>query len=358
MPFSSAANFDPSQRDKQCDVGPPRRAPSHPASVRPHAAPAQARSSEDAPAHPDETLHPSSFRSVHESVQDAPYASVIIPCRDCLDVIGFQLDALARQQLERPWEVLLVDNGGNEGFEAVLEPFRERLPGLRLLAAQEVRGSAHARNWGAAQARGELLLFVDADDEVGEGWLEAMVAALKIHDFVACRVDFDKLNPEAAGRARRNTQQWGLQQYTYPDFLPHAAGGTLGIRRAVHDEVGGFNTELYKLQDTDYCWRVQIAGHALHFVPDALIHYRLRETLRETVRQAFRYGEYNVKLYSLYQDCGMGKITLRQGLRAWYYLLRSLPDLFRLEDRARVLWSLVWRFGRLYGSLRYRVFAV
>ncbi len=285
-------------------------------------------------------------------------ASVVIPCYNCADVVGEQLAGLADQAFARPWEVLLIDNGGTDDLAAAVAPFADRLPELRVVMATDARGSAHARNVGARHARGDVLLFADADDVVGAGWLAAMVEALERHPFVACRMDFEKLNAPSEGRARRSIQQQDLQSYTYPDFLPHAAGGTLGVRREVHEAVGGFDTSLLRLQDTDYCWRIQLAGFEMAFVPDAVIHYRLRETLSETWRQAFRYGEYNVKLYQLYRGKGMGKLTVRQGLRAWYYLLRQLPRLLRVDARAKVVWSTAWRLGRLYGSLRYRVFAL
>lgn len=288
----------------------------------------------------------------------SPQASVVVPCYRCEDVLPHQLEALSRQRLEEPWEVILVDNGGNANLAELAASHRHRLPQLRVVDAHERQGAAFARNAGAAAARGELLLFVDADDEVGEGWLATMVAALAEHPFVACRMDFDKLNPEDAARARSSLQQEGLQRYTYPDFLPHAAGGTLGIRKSVHEAVGGFDTSLLMLEDTDYCWRVQLAGYDFAFVPAAVVHYRLRETLRGAAKQAFAYGEYNVKLYRRYRAEGMGAITVWRGLRAWYYLLRSLPRLFDGRARARTVWSLVWRLGRLYGSLRYRVFAI
>ena len=291
--------------------------------------------------------------------QDEPVAaSVIIPCYNCADSVGEQLTALANQRFDRPWEVLLVDNGGADDLAAAIAPFENRLPGLRIVMATDARGSAHARNVGAKAARGEVLLFADADDVVGAGWLAAMVEALKRHPFVACRMDFEKLNPVGESRARNSIQQQGLQDYTYPNFLPHAAGGTLGVRRAVHEAVGGFDTSLLRLQDTDYCWRIQLAGYDMAFVADAVIHYRLRETLGDTWRQAFKYGEYNVKLYQLYKSKGMGKLTVWQGLRGWYYVVKRLPRLARVDERAKVVWSTAWRLGRLYGSVRYGVFAL
>ena len=112
-------------------------------------------------------------------------ASVIVPCYACEDVIGAQLEALSKQQLSQPWEVILVDNGGNTNLTSCAVPYRVKLPRLRVVAARGKRGAAHARNVGARAAQGELLLFADADNAVGEGWLAAMVAALENNSFAA-----------------------------------------------------------------------------------------------------------------------------------------------------------------------------
>ena len=69
-------------------------------------------------------------------------------------------------------------------------------------------------------ASGDALVFVDADDEVAPGWLEAIGNALRVHDFVASRMDFEKLNtPAMAARMRIHPQRTGLQKLWYPPYL-------------------------------------------------------------------------------------------------------------------------------------------
>ena len=284
--------------------------------------------------------------------------SIIIPCYNSAALLAEQLAALSCQRWDEPWEVIVADNGSTDDPAAVVARFQERLPNLRLIDASARPGAAFARNQGAKAARGEQLSFLDADDVAGEGWLAAIGAALERHDFVASRHDFSRLNPPAVLASRHNSQSEGLQRYISPPYLPHAGGCGLGIKAWLHEAVGGFDESFLCLEDTDYCWRVQLAGYDFAFVPAAVVHYRLRETLRGAAKQAFAYGEYNVKLYRRYRAEGMGAITVWRGLRAWYYLLRSLPRLFDGRARARTVWSLVWRLGRLYGSLRYRVFAI
>jgi GT2 family glycosyltransferase len=232
------------------------------------------------------------------------------------------------------------------------------VPGLRWIDASDRRGQGHARNAGAAAARGESLLFIDADDEPAPGWLEAMARALEHHDFVACRYDQAKLNPEWLATSRATPQGEGLNPYTYPPYLPHAGGSSLGVKRAVHDAIGGFDESLPALEDTDYCWRIQLAGTPLTFVPDAVVHIRMRSDLLGMFRQARVHSEWNVWIYRRYRDRGMPKLPLHAGVTRWAKLILSMPRLLTRRGRAEWIRQLGWRLGRVRGSIRYRVFAL
>ena len=266
-----------------------------------------------------------------------------------------QLEALCRQTWEEELEVIVSDNGSTDGSREIATEFQSRLPGLRIVDASDHQSPGHARNAGAAKAHGEALLFCDADDEVDDDWLSAMVRGLSSSPMVASRYDADKLNSEAVRRIHpENPQQNGLGQYTYPPFLEHAGGGGLGVLRTVFEEAGGFDVDLPALEDTDLCWRVQQRGHSLEFVPDAVVHIRFRSTLEGSFRQALLYGEYNVLIYKRYRSRGMPRLPLLPGLAKWVLLVLRTPQLLSSSSRPRWIWQAGWRLGRLRGCLRYR----
>jgi cellulose synthase/poly-beta-1,6-N-acetylglucosamine synthase-like glycosyltransferase len=283
--------------------------------------------------------------------------SVIIPCRDDSGTLGEQLEAVARQSWPGPWEVIVADNGSTDGSRDLAEAFRSRLGRLRVIDASARRGPAHARNRGAEEAAGEALLFTDADDRVGDGWLAAMGAALRGHPFVAARYDAEALNPPAVVRSRTNPQRESLIPYDYPPFLPHAGGSSLGVRRKVHEAVGGFDESLPALEDTDYCWRIQLRGTELVFVPEAVVHIRYRERPGGLFHQSCRFGTYNVLMYRRYRPRGMPRLPWHAGIARWVKLLLTTPKLLVPRTRAAWLGQLGWRLGRLRGCLRYRVLA-
>lgn len=283
--------------------------------------------------------------------------SVIIPCFNAANTIAVQLEALANQHWSEPWEVIVSDNGSTDQTVAIVEQYKERLPNLQIVDSSDQHGAAHGRNIGALVAASNALAFCDADDEVAPGWVAAMSEALSQYDFVACRCDYKKLNEPWTLRYRPLAQVDGLQAYTNPAYLPHAAGGTLGVKRSVHEAIGGYDETMLRLQDTDYCWRIQLAGTKLHFVPDAVVHYRLHHTMAGLYHQARLWGKYNVLLYKKYRPLGMPKLPLQKGVKTWLHLLTSFPQVLSKEDCPKWVRAFARRLGRLQGCIKYRVLA-
>lgn len=285
--------------------------------------------------------------------------SVIIPCFNAANTIAVQLEALTHQHWCEPWEVIIADNGSTDQTVAIVKQYQQKLPYLRIVDSSGRRGAAHARNVGAKAAASDALAFCDADDEIAPGWVAAMGEALSKHDFVACRREYNKLNEAWTLKYRMLSQLDGLQEYRYPPYLPHASGSTLGVRRSIHEAICGFDEIMLRLQDTDYCWRIQLAGTKLHFVPDALVHYRFRDTIDSLYQQGRLWGEYNVFLYKKYRPLGMPKVSWKAGVRAWVRLFKNLPHISSSKEaRAKWVSDLAWCIGRLQGSIKYRILAL
>ncbi len=288
--------------------------------------------------------------------------SVVIPCYNTASTISAQLEALAGQRWSNSWEIIVSDNGSTDDTLQVVEHYRERLPSLRIVEAFTRKGSAHALNVGSRAALGESLAFCDADDIVGAEWVAAMGDALSRYSFVAGRFETQKLNPAWVQKSRANPQASGLPRYRYPPYLSYAGGGNMGVKRALYDAIGGFDESLLLLHDTDFCWRLQLAGTELRFVPDAVLHVRYRSTLRGIYHQARGYAEYNVILYKRYLPLGMPLLSRKESLTHGADSLQSLLRLFlgvrTKADLARWIWQLGWWIGRLQGSVKERVYAL
>jgi len=281
--------------------------------------------------------------------------SVIIPCYNAADTLGVQLEALANQHWSKLWEVIVVDNRSTDSSRQIAERYKERLPNLCIVDASARQGQPFALNVGVEAATGEAVAFCDADDEVAPGWVAAMGEALSRHDFVACSIDSDKLNPPWIAAARGRPQRNGLQKSAYPPYLLHAGGGTLGVKRSLHALVGGFDESLPYLHDTDFCFKLQLAGVPLHFVPDAVMYVRFHHTFRGAYSQSRRWAAYNVKVQKKYHEVGTeSSLSWKYHARNWQSLLWRLPFIRHKKDCFQFVWGLGWQVGLLQGSLQYR----
>jgi len=215
--------------------------------------------------------------------------TVVIAAFDAEATLGEQLDALAAQRAPFGWELVVADNGSTDGTAALARSYADRLP-VRVVDASATRGAGAARNVGVSVARAPLVAFCDADDVVGDGWLVAMRTALRTHAFVAGRFDAERLNTPRVLRSRTVPQTAGLQESTRLPGLHAAGAGNMGIRADVFRAVGGFDPGCLFLEDTDLCWRVQLAGVPLTWVPEAVLHVRLRGSVRSSAQQGYHYG--------------------------------------------------------------------
>ncbi len=274
--------------------------------------------------------------------------SVVIPCYNAGRTLRRQLEALRRQTVS-PWEVIVADNGSDDDSRDVARCFAATLPRFRLIDASKQRGASHARNAGAREAEGDVLAFCDADDEVDSGWIAGLQDALHRYDFVASRFDLTKLNrsPKYV-----HPQAHGLLRERSFDFLPRAGASGLAIRKSIHDSVGGFDESIRYHEDTDYCWKIQLAGTELGWASDALLHVQLRDTPGDRFRQARLWAMSQVVVYKKYRRLGMPKISNRAALREWVALVLLTVQVATGRASANNLaWRLGTRLGRLQGSM-------
>ncbi|GAB1544285.1 glycosyltransferase family A protein [Scytonema sp. NUACC21] len=285
--------------------------------------------------------------------------SVVIPCFNAADTIAVQLEALFQQKWNQPWEVIVADNGSTDETLAIAKQYTQKLPNLCVVDASSLPGAAHARNVGAKVARGEALVFCDADDEVAPGWLAAMGEALSKYDFVGGRREHWKFN-----------EPWILKTYgceadngvffDHP-YLPLAAGNNLGVKKWLHDAIGGFDETILILDDVDYSWRIQQAGYKLHEASNALVHFRFRHTLVGIVRRAWDMGCQEPLLYKKHRPIGMPqliswKTIIKTGIMfPFRFLLLQIRDKASL---AQCIMDLAWRAGQLQGCIKYRYLPV
>lgn len=279
--------------------------------------------------------------------------SVVMPVRNGASTLAAQLEALASTtRPTRPFEVVIADNGSTDATVAVALSFADRLP-IRVVDADRGPGINVARNEGVRAASGDWILLCDADDEVDEGWLTGMERCFAAGEaLVLGSIDYRRLNPPEV-RAWRGADSAGA--YLVLDFLIAGHGANLGFTRDLYDAIGGFDESFAGGgDDTDFCWRAQLAGFDVHEHNDVVVHYRLRPGLGALWRQSVNYGASEALLYRKFRSEGLRRRPPKALGRDIWWLLTRLPFAWPVGRRGAWLRRCATLWGRLRGGVQTR----
>lgn len=199
------------------------------------------------------------------------------PCRQALKVLA-QCGASDR--------LVIVANGLQSSARC-----RERMRAHRLVTWVESAtpfGVSRARNVGVNALSGTgVLLFCDADDEVEDGWLTALV-----HPLLGGSADLAGGTLRLVSRFRNPVVVLPAADYGYRQAL---FGGNLGMTYKAWDLLKGFDESFPCCEDTDLAWRS--AGHGLRIevIRDAIVRVALKSPMKE-IEQRFRWGKSSIHL--------------------------------------------------------------
>lgn len=106
--------------------------------------------------------------------------SIIVPVFNAERFIGQCLDSLLQQDLS-DFEIICIDDGSTDSSSKMLDAYAVAHPSIFNIVRQQNSGAAIARNVGIAQARGDYLIFVDADDWVSPTYISRLLTMAEGH---------------------------------------------------------------------------------------------------------------------------------------------------------------------------------
>jgi len=207
-----------------------------------------------------------------------PKVTVVVPAYNAGDHLHEALDSVVAQTFT-DWELLVVDDCSTDDTPRIARGYAEADPRVRVLTQNANSGGRPAvpKNRALAEARGELVAFLDADDKWEPSKLERQVALMESRpDLVLSYVLFTrfgagenpaKILPESASRFRGNAFR---DLYSKP-VIPNSG---VMLRRNVIDALGPLTDDPRLTEDGDYFLRAARLGPIDYADGPPLLRYR------------------------------------------------------------------------------------
>ena len=219
--------------------------------------------------------------SPNSALSDTPFVSILIPAWKERTTLEATLRAL--QQLSYPkWEAIVIA-GGPDGTEAFARQLCQQWLHIRVIA-QPPSGKNAAFNLGYREARGEIIVLLDADCIVAPDWLTQLVAV------------FEQGAMASLANYLPTDRTWVSAQFEMEKisvYEVHEAttlhGGGIAVRRDVIEQLGGFPEDITVGVDWDFDQRVTKLGVKKAFVQDARHTTLLPATLKKYFHDEIRW---------------------------------------------------------------------
>ena len=290
---------------------------------------------------------------------DPPEISIVIPTRNRAQSLSRLLASL--RGLLNPCnvklEVLVVDNGSEDGTASVIEEEKGKFLGLRGIY-ESMRGQSAAINRGLKECRGEIICLIDDDVVLDPNWIDGLLSSYQATEFDALQGKvLPGVDPNGNPVDPEKLYSYNIPVVEFGDEIKEINGLTgahMTFKRKVLKKVGLFDLRLGPgasgfSGDTEFSSRIRAANLRIGYTPHAIAYHELDPA---------RYGsEYNRRVH--YRK-GLSRSIYRQEA----ILFKIIPNLFvnlirygiyRLAGNAEKLHKTEGRILRYWGYLMGRV---
>jgi glycosyltransferase involved in cell wall biosynthesis len=259
-------------------------------------------------------------------------ASIIIPTYNRVDRLKQVLAELEKQDFSlEDFEVLVVSDGSTDGTDHFLRAYQTPLRLCPLF--QQNQGPAAARNTGIAQAKEDILIFVDDD---------VVPSASLVREHMRCHAngcdnivvlgpmltppDFNMLPWVKWEQAMLMKQYDAMKQRLWePTARQFYTGNSSVAKKAVY-EVGGFDTSFFRAEDVELAYR--LAAREMHFLfnPQAVGYHYAQRSFKSWLATPYAYGMNDVIFH---QEKGQSWLLpkISQEFQKRHILIRSIVRL-------------------------------
>jgi glycosyltransferase involved in cell wall biosynthesis len=177
------------------------------------------------------------------------FLSIIIPAFNSAATIEKTLESIRLQEFY-DMEVIVVDDGSTDGLKSFIDQYK----GLAIqYFSQQNGGPSKARNLGVSRSNGEVILFLDADDNLSLGFLKICFDRLKNKPYKLglCTASFINAQQNIVG---------SIQPFKKGNEFGPVLCGSYLIEKELFQQLGGFDVNLFYSENSEFFLRVKLSG--------------------------------------------------------------------------------------------------
>lgn len=244
--------------------------------------------------------------------------SVIVPAFNTAQTLPRCIDALLNQTVRREaYEIIIVDDGSTDDTAEAADRRDVNL------VRRNHAGPAAARNAGISRARGDLLLFTDADCEPTPNWIEAMVQPFADPKVMGCKGVYRTRQRGLLPRFVQVEYEEKYRSMEGVDSIDFIDTYSAAYRKSVFLAEGLFSEDILAAEDVEFSFRLAQRGHRLVFNPQAIVYHSHAQSLRHYLQRKFRFGRWRSWVYIRYPQKISGDSHTPKDLR-WQMLLVAM----------------------------------
>ncbi|QQS38620.1 glycosyltransferase family 2 protein [Candidatus Woesebacteria bacterium] len=270
-------------------------------------------------------------------IRIVPEVSIIIVNWNGGEVFKNCLTSLSKLKYKN-WELIVVDNGSSDGSEKLAKKIILPTTNYRLLVNKVNLGFAPANNQAIKFAKGDYVLLLNNDTVVSPDLLDQLVSRMekdkKLGVIQPKIFMMDPPSPKPTdgqappspivteGQGRISyldnagsfftrigfLEHWGFGQKDSKEFNKETKvfsckGACMLVRKSVIDEIGLFDNDFVSyFEESDFCWRVWLAGWKVVYFPNATIEHKVGFTIKRLDVVKINYDYYKNRIMSLIKN--------------------------------------------------------
>ena len=297
-----------------------------------------------------------------------PIVSVIIVNWNGGLVFENCLNSLSKMTFE-DWELIVVDNASNDASQHLSTKILKNI-NIKLIQNKHNLGFAPANNQGLKLARGKYVLLLNNDMKVKPDLLNTLVKKMESGSKIGVIQPKIKMMDKPGYLDNAGSfftrigflKHWGFGQKDSSEFNSEtkvfsAKGACMFIRKSLVDEIELFDPAFVSyFEESDFCWRVWLAGFQVLFYPKTYIYHKVGFTIKRMDVGNINFHYYKNRLASLIKNLELINLLLVLPVHLILSLGIVLAFLLRGNPRASkmIINAIVWNCLNLGTTLRKR----